>query len=128
MHTNLKRTRSQVLVFAFVGLALATGGFVMGWHLSRRPIGPGYPTHYLIQKGDAQKQVRAAVLVSLRAFDRAMSKETQRCFPHLWSNCFQKIRTSWCWALTQGNGLRVTNEWGTLLETIGGTGVTSGLM
>ena len=90
MHTNLKLTRSQVLVFAFVGLALATGGFVMGWHLSRRPIGPGYPTHYLDQKGDAQKQVRTAVLVSLRAFESGYVKRDPAVLPAFIDQLFPK--------------------------------------
>jgi hypothetical protein len=90
MHRNLKLTRSQVLVLAFIGLALATSGFVMGWHLSRRPIGPGYPTHYLDQKGDAPKQVRTAVLVSLRAFQSGYVKRDPAVLPAFMEQLFPK--------------------------------------
>ena len=46
----------------------------MGWHLGRRPIGFGHHVHYLSDKGDAQDQVRAAVLASLRVFQSGYSK------------------------------------------------------
>ena len=90
MAANSRQNRSQVLVFAFVGLALATSGFVMGWHLSRRPIGPGIPAHYLDQKGDAQKQVRTAVLVSLRAFQSGYLKRDTAVLPAFMEQLFPK--------------------------------------
>jgi SnoaL-like domain len=90
MHTNPKLTRSQVLIFALSGLALATSGFVMGWHLSRRPIGLGHPTDYLDQKGDAQTQVRTAVLVSLRAFASGYVKRDPAVLPAFMEQLFPK--------------------------------------
>ena len=86
----MKLTRSQVLIFALVGFALATGGFVMGWHLSRRPIGFGYPRHYLNQKGDAQPQIRTAVLVSLRAFEAGYVKRDPAVLPAFMEQLFPK--------------------------------------
>jgi hypothetical protein len=50
MDANLRLTRSQVLVSALVGLGLATGGFVTGWHLSRRPMGFGSTEQYFSHK------------------------------------------------------------------------------
>ena len=66
MDANLRPTRSRVFVSALIGIGLTTGGFLAGWHLSRRPIGLGSPVHYLGDKGDAREPVRAAVLVSLK--------------------------------------------------------------
>ena len=74
MDEKLRQTRLQVLVSALIALGLATGGFLTGWHLSRRPIGFGRPVHYLNYKGDAQEQVRTEVLVSLRAFQSGYTK------------------------------------------------------
>jgi hypothetical protein len=71
---NFRPTRSRVFVSALIGIGLTTGGFLAGWHLSRRPIGLGSPVHYLGDKGDAQEPVRAAVLVSLRAFQSGYTK------------------------------------------------------
>src|SRR5271156_631614 len=90
MHTNLKLIRPQMLVFAFVGLVLATSGFVIGWHLSRRPIGSGHPRDYLDQKGDAQTQVRTAVLVSLKAFQSGYLKRDPAALPAFMEQLFPK--------------------------------------
>jgi SnoaL-like domain len=91
MTANLRLRRSRI-VSALVGLALATGGFLMGWHLSRRPIGFGYPVHYLSDKGDAQDQVRAEVLVSLRAFQLGYTKRDPAMLPAFMEQLFPKDR------------------------------------
>jgi len=90
MAANSRLTRSRVLVSALFGLGLATGGFLAGWHLSRRPIGGGSLEHNLSHKGDAQDQVRAAVLVSLRAFQSGYSKRNPAIISSFMEQLFPK--------------------------------------
>jgi hypothetical protein len=90
MVTNSRLTRSRVLVSALIGLGLVTGGFLTGWHLSRRPIGLGHPVQYLSHKGDAQEQVRAAVLTSLRAFQSGYSKRDPAIISSFMEQLFPK--------------------------------------
>jgi hypothetical protein len=92
MDANLRLTRSRVLGSALIGLALMASGFLIGWHLSRRPIGLGEPVHYPSQKGDAQEQVRAAVLVSLRAFQSGYSKRDPAMVSAFMQQLFPKDR------------------------------------
>jgi hypothetical protein len=92
MVANSKLTRSRVLVSALIGFGLMTGGFLTGWHLSRRPIGLGHPLHYLSHKGDAQEQVRAAVLTSLRAFQSGYSKRDPATISSFMEQLFPKDR------------------------------------
>jgi hypothetical protein len=88
---NLRLTRSR-LVSALIGLALVAGGFLMGWHLSRRPIGFGHPVNYLSHKGDAQGQVRAEVLASIRAFQSGYTKRDSEMLPAFMDQLFPKDR------------------------------------
>jgi SnoaL-like domain len=90
MDANLRRTRSRVLVSALIGLGLVTGGFLTGWHLSRRPIGVGSPGNYLGHRGDAQEQVRAAVLVSLRVLQSGYTKRDPAIIPAFMEQLFPK--------------------------------------
>jgi hypothetical protein len=89
-NANSRLTHSRFLVFASIGLALATGGFLTGWHLSRRPIGFGHPVHYLIYKGDAQEPVRAEVLASIRAFQSGYTKRNPAILPTFMEQLFPK--------------------------------------
>jgi hypothetical protein len=90
MGANLRLRRSQVLLSVLIGLGLAAGGFLIGWHLSRRPIGFGHPGHYLSYKGDAQEQVRAAVLGSIRAFQSGYTKRDPAILPAFMEQLFPK--------------------------------------
>ena len=90
MDANLRLTRSQILVSALIGLGLAAVGFLMGWHLSRRPIGLGYPVHYLTHQGDAQDRVRAEVVASLRAFQSGYTKRDPAMIPAFMEQLFPK--------------------------------------
>jgi hypothetical protein len=92
MDEPLRRTPSQVFVSALIALGLATGGFLTGWHLSRRPIGLGIPTNYLSHKGDAEEHDRAAVLVSLRAFQSGYTKRDPATLPGFMEQLFPKDR------------------------------------
>lgn len=92
MDANMKLTRSRVLGSSLIGLALMTSGFLIGWHLSRRPIGLGDPVHYPSQKGDAQEQVRSAVLVSLRVFQSGYSKRDPTMVSAFMEQLFPKDR------------------------------------
>jgi hypothetical protein len=90
MAANLRLARSRI-VSALVGLALATGGFLMGWHLSRNPIVFfGHPPDYLTQKGDAQEPVRAGVLSSMRAFQSGYAKKDPATVPAFMDELFPK--------------------------------------
>src|ERR1700722_20193838 len=90
MAANLRLARSRI-VSALVGLALATGGFLMGCHLSRKPIiFFGHPPDYLTQKGDAQEPVRAGVLSSIRAFQSGYSKKDPASVPAFMDVLFPK--------------------------------------
>lgn len=92
MDAPLRRTPSQVFVSALIALGLATGGFLTGWHLSRRPIGLGIPTNYLSHKGDAEEHDRAAVLVSLRAFQSGYTNRDPATLPGFMEQLFPKDR------------------------------------
>jgi len=92
MDANLRLTRSQILVSALVGFGLAAGGFLTGWHLSRRPMGLGPPVHYLGDKGDAQEPVRAEVLASIRAFQSGYTKRDPALLPTFMEQLFPKNR------------------------------------
>src|SRR5271156_5714334 len=73
-----------------MALGLAAASFGAGWHLSRRPIGPGDPRHYLSRKGDAESQVRAEVLVPLRAFQAGYTKRDPSALPAFMDQLFPK--------------------------------------
>jgi SnoaL-like domain len=90
MDANSRLTRSRFLVSALIGLGLATSGFLIGWHLSRRPIGFGHPVHYLSYKGDAQEPVRAEVLASIRAFQSGYTKRDPAILPTFMEQLFPK--------------------------------------
>ena len=91
MAANSILTRSRIF-YVLVGLVLLTGGFLTGWHLSRRPIGLSYPVHYLGHRGDAQDQVRAGVLASLRAFQSGYAKRDPTTIPAFMEQLFPKDR------------------------------------
>jgi hypothetical protein len=90
MIVSSRLTHSRLLLSALIGLGLAASGFLIGWHLSRRPIGFGHPVHYLSHKGDAQEQVRAAVLTSLRAFQSGYSKRDPAIISSFMEQLFPK--------------------------------------
>ena len=92
MDANLRLTRSQVLLSVLIVLGLATGGFLSGWHLSRRSIGFGSPAHNLSYKGDAKELVRAAVLVSLKEFQAGYAKRDPAMLPAFMEQLFAKDR------------------------------------
>jgi hypothetical protein len=90
MDTNSGLTRSRLLVSLLIGIALATGSFLGGWHLSRRPIGFGHPVQVLGYKGDAQEPVRAEVLASIRAFQSGYTKRDPAILPTFMEQLFPK--------------------------------------
>ena len=90
MDANSRLTRSRLLVSLAIGLAVVIGGFLAGWHLSRRPIGVGHPVHYLNYKGDAQEPVRTGVLVSMRAFQSGYTKRDPAILPKFMEQLFPK--------------------------------------
>lgn len=92
MDANLRLTRLQVLVSALIALGLVTGGFLTGWHLSRRPIAFGHPVHYPSHTGDAQERVRTEVLVSLRAFQSGYTKRDPAIISAFMDQLFPKDR------------------------------------
>jgi SnoaL-like domain len=89
MDANSTLTRSRLLFSLLIGLALATGGFLIGWHLSRRPVF-GHPVHYLSYKGDAREPVRAEVLASIRAFQSGYTKRDPAILPRFMEQLFPK--------------------------------------
>ena len=90
IEANSSLTRSRLLVSLSIGLALATSGFLIGWHLSRRPVGFGHPVPYLSYKGDAQEPVRAEVLASIRAFQSGYTKRDPAILPTFMEQLFPK--------------------------------------
>ena len=118
MSANLILTRSRIF-YVLIGLTLLTGGFLMGWHLSRRPLGFRHPMHYLSHKGDAQDQVRAEVLASLRAFQSGYTKRDPAMIPAFMEQLFPKDRDilvlgtesgEWIEGY-QGVGALIANDW-----------------
>ena len=92
MAENLRQTRSWI-VSGLIGLALATGSFLIGWHLSRKPIIVfGHVPNYLTHKGDARDQVRAEVLASMRAFQSGYTKKDPAMVPAFMEQLFPKDR------------------------------------
>jgi hypothetical protein len=89
---NLRLTRLQVFGLGLLGLGLVTASFVAGWHLSRRPVISRYHGRYLSRKGDAQQQVRAEVLVPLRAFQAGYMKRDASTIPAFMEQLFPKDR------------------------------------
>jgi ketosteroid isomerase-like protein len=73
-----------------MGLGLAILSFLAGWHLSRRGVNPGIPERFLIGKGDAAQQVRAGVLVTLRAFQAGYTKRDSSALPAFMEQLFPK--------------------------------------
>jgi hypothetical protein len=90
MSVNLRLTRFRIFVAALIGLGLAAGCFLLGWHLSRRPIGFDHPVHYLSSKGNAQEQVRAEVLASMKAFQSGYTKRDPAMLPEFMEQLFPK--------------------------------------
>jgi SnoaL-like domain len=90
MDANWRLTRSQILAAVLIGFGLATGGFLAGWHLSRRPVGFGHPVHYLIQRGNAQEPLRAEVIASIRAFQSGYTKRDPAMLPTFMEQLFPK--------------------------------------
>src|SRR5215469_714640 len=93
MSVNLRLTRLRIFVTALIGLGLANGCFLMGWHLSRWPVGLDHPVHYLSSKGNAQEQVRGSpglVLASIRAFQSGYTKRDPALLPEFMEQLFPK--------------------------------------
>jgi hypothetical protein len=72
---------------------LLTVGFLIGWHLSRKPtIVFGHAPSYLTPKGDASDQIRAEVLTSMRAFQSGYTKKDPAMVPAFMEQLFPKDR------------------------------------
>jgi hypothetical protein len=66
--------------------------FLTGWHVSSGQQASAIPVHYLSHKRGAQEQARAAVLVSLRAFQTGYAKRDSAILPAFMEQLFPKDR------------------------------------